>query len=578
MMDNVAANLPLEILHEIFQKVAVSFRPVDYDKRSRGEICITERAPRNNDIYLNFYSEKIHEFAKYRLVSKRWKTVADAFLFRDIYITLPSVREPRRGGARTFIRAITKSGYAKIIRRLHVNLQFYDYFENYGLGDEWFVDLFSAEVEKMSNVILESTGCRLMFIYIQFIHHIPVLLPTMHRFLTVLPRIPERCPHASLELKITFPSKYIGWESQSPPRDLGVFLDNESEDESPGLGEALDSEPDDNTLGTFINVSILNGKLVDILTYLEMDIYNSVSPVALESLHFLTALYIHRYEKDLSSTIYDAYAAAIHLLPNLVQLELEGVPFTSFPPRLRTLRMSECPFCIRESIVFWRSLLSLSNLEDLYIFFSENLDINEHQTIDLVDVQPSLPRYSNLHTLQVIACPVAQILNDFCATVLHSSSCLKTINLIGIHISNEILVRISSQCLRELTISSIDSEQKIFWSTITNLLQRNSLLEVLRLRFNLRLPPMTFEDIEQISAACPKLPIMSIHNNEMINGMLERRVVSRVITEVDWLFTKSESSRHDDIMRRVSRMHNDPLHGNNLEIIVDLDKFRRLNR
>lgn len=100
MIDNVVANLPLEILHEIFQKVAVSFRPVDDDKRLRGEICITERPPRNNDIYLNFYSEKIHEFAKYRLVSKRWKTVADAFLFHDIYITLPSVREPRRGGAR----------------------------------------------------------------------------------------------------------------------------------------------------------------------------------------------------------------------------------------------------------------------------------------------------------------------------------------------------------------------------------------------------------------------------------------------------------------------------------------------
>lgn len=577
-MDNVATNVPLEILHEIFQKVAVSFRPVDHDKRPRGEIYITERVPRNNDIYLNFHSEKIREFAKYRLVSKRWKTVADAFLFHDIYITLPSVREPRRGGARTFIRAITKSGYAKLIRRLHVNLQFYDYVENYGLGDEWFVDLFSSEVEKMCNVILESTGCRLMFIYIQFIHHIPVLLPTMHRFLTVLPRIPERCPHTSLELKITFPSKYTGLESRSPPRDFGIFLDNEPEDESPGFGEALDSEPDGNALGTFINASILNGKLVDILTYLEMDVYNSVSPVALESLHFLRALYIHRYERDLSSTIYDAYAAAIHSLPNLEQLELEGVPFTSFPPGLRTLRMSDCPPCIWESIVFWRSLLSLSNLEDLYISLWVIPVIDEQQTIDLVDAQPSLPPFSNLNTLEVIAGPVPQILNDFCATVLHSSSCLRTINLIGIHISNEILIRISSQTLRELTISSIDSEQKIFWSTLTNLFSRNSQLKVLQLRLNLRLPPMTFEDIDRISGACPKLSIMSIHNSEMLVGVLERRVVPRVITELNWLYRKSENSRQNDIMRRVLRMHNGQLHGNNLEIIVDLDKFRRLNR
>ena len=160
---------------------------------------------------------------------------------------------------------------------------------------------------------------------------------------------------------------------------------------------------------------------------------------------------------------------------------------------------------------------------------------------------------------------------------MHSSSCLRTINLIGIHISNEILLRISSQCLRELTISSIDSEQKIFWSTLTNLLSRNSRLKVLQLRLNLRLPPMTFKDVERISAACPKLSIMNIYNSEMLVGVWERRVLPREITELNWLYTKSENSRHNNIMRRVLRMDNEELHGNDSEITVDLDEFRRLN-
>ena len=366
-MDSVAANLPLEILHEIFQKVAGSFNSFDYEEHPRQKLYITERVPRNNDIYLNFHSEKIREFAKYRLVSKRWKTVADAFLFHDIYITLPSAREPRKGRGRTFIRAITKSGYAKLIRRLHVNMKFYDYAEDYELGDEWFVDLFSAEVEKMCNIILESTGCRLIFIFVQFIHQVPVLLPTMHRFLTILPRIPERCPHALLELKITFPSKDTGLGSRSPLPDFGVAQDNGSEDESSELGVALDSEPDGNILDAFINGSILNGKLVDILTYLEMNVYSSVPPVPLDSLHGLRALYIHRHGRDLSSAFYDAYATAIRSLPNLEQLELEGIAFTTFPPGLLTLRISDFPPHAWGNIVFWRSLLSLNNLADLYI-------------------------------------------------------------------------------------------------------------------------------------------------------------------------------------------------------------------
>ena len=392
-MDSVAANLPLEILHEIFQKVAGSFNSFDYDEHPRRKLYITERVPRNNDIYLNFHSEKIREFAKYRLVSKRWKTVADAFLFHDIYITLPSAREPRKSRGRTFIRAITKSGYAKLIRRLHVNLQFYDYVENSELGDEWFVDLFSAEVEKMCNIILESTGCRLMFIFVQFIHQVPVLLPTMHRFLTILPRIPERCPHALLELKITFPGKVHGFGKPIPatrlrhsPWTMGQKMSH------PEFGVALDSESDGNVLGTLINGSILNGKLVDILTYLEMDVYSSVSPVALESLHCLRALYIHRYGRDFSSAFYEAYSTAIHSLPNLEQLELEGVPFTSFPLGLRTLRISDFPLHIWGNIVFWRSLLSLDNLEELYISYWEFQFIHEQPTVNLIDAQPFLPR------------------------------------------------------------------------------------------------------------------------------------------------------------------------------------------
>src|SRR5947207_8385276 len=126
-----AANLPLEILHEIFNQVAISFGSLRDDKHPRQGMNTTETIPRNNDIYTSFHSKKIHEFAKYRLVSKQWKPVADAFLFDDIYITPTSARQPRNRGGRTFISAIIRNGYANVIRRLHVNLPFSEIVENF---------------------------------------------------------------------------------------------------------------------------------------------------------------------------------------------------------------------------------------------------------------------------------------------------------------------------------------------------------------------------------------------------------------------------------------------------------------
>src|SRR5947207_13513058 len=138
-MMTTAANLPLENLHEIFNQVAISFRSLRDDKHPRQGMNATETMPRNNDIYTSFHSKKSHEFAKYRLVSKQWKPVADAFLFHDIYITPASARQPRKRGGRTFISAIIRNGYAKLIRRLHVNLQFSEFVEKFEDDGEWYM-------------------------------------------------------------------------------------------------------------------------------------------------------------------------------------------------------------------------------------------------------------------------------------------------------------------------------------------------------------------------------------------------------------------------------------------------------
>ena len=87
---------------------------------------------------------------------------------------------------------------------------------------------------------------------------------------------------------------------------------------------------------------------------------------------------------------------------------------------------------------------------------------------------------------------------------------------------------------------------------------------------------MTFKDIERISAACPKLSIMNIYNSEMLVGVWERRVLPREITELNWVYTKGENSRQNDIMRRVLRMDDNEQGGIDSEIIVDLDEFRQL--
>src|SRR5215471_6106637 len=70
------------------------------------------------------------QFARFRLVSRSWKTVADMFLFKDMEIVIRS-HEGQIAGyygrQHRFLDHVFRSGYSHLIRNIYLEVCLYDY-------------------------------------------------------------------------------------------------------------------------------------------------------------------------------------------------------------------------------------------------------------------------------------------------------------------------------------------------------------------------------------------------------------------------------------------------------------------
>ena len=570
---NLASNLPLDILHQIFENVESSASELDPYEFDPDTINYTPRNPRFDSTKI---SVGMREFTQYRLVSQNWKLVADTFLFRTLHIHLPQYDQLKdlvldsestdwiiRDPCWMLVNMILKGGYASMIRRLHVEIYYYEYVVVQ--CDRSSLNLLSAYVQLLCDLILHSTRCLSLVLSLALYRKLEPLLPVSNQLVSLLLRIPQCCRNASVDLRM----------------DVGLGVDatdyvQDTVGRRPTVGNGAGRELLSGVnLEMFFKKWILRKGFLNILTFLELDIDLDISPGILGSLHSLKGLALHRDRVELPSSYYDDFSAGIQSLDNLRELELDDVPLSSFPITLRSLKILFTDPWVMATTTFWRSMYRLQDLENLQIsyYFEGSTDF---PLIDNEGLNTTPPPYSKLHTLQISASAIpiqlSELVNDFCTSITKSSPCLKIIRLSDVPFSTRDLCSISTRCLRELTLFRAESDT-IPWSILTALLNRNPRVNTLQL--HLSLTPLTYGDIDSISRACPNLPVMYLFKSDMDETEWESVMDTDDVTELKWLYGESPMGQNNKIMRHVLEMGSG-LPDEDVEFYVEIDKFRRL--
>ena len=128
-MRSIVETLPPEVLGQIFNCIETSTRE-EYESRYLPEplqSSSVDSCPRYRIVSCSL--------AKYRLVSRQWKVVADTFFFREIAIDLEFETDDQLGNIEEFhpfnkpaaqvLRVLLRGGYTALICHLHVRFGFY---------------------------------------------------------------------------------------------------------------------------------------------------------------------------------------------------------------------------------------------------------------------------------------------------------------------------------------------------------------------------------------------------------------------------------------------------------------------
>jgi hypothetical protein len=135
---------------------------------------------------------------------------------------------------------------------------------------------------------------------------------------------------------------------------------------------------------------------------------------------------------------------------------------------------------------------------------------------------------ANLRVLQICTTQrVSHLLALFSSTLLRVCSSLQELKLYGVGLTDEIILGASSSSLRKLSLYSdtmtftaaevhaglAKPTEYIQWSTLCTLFQRNQDLSEMRLDMDLRLPPLTYNDIENLCNSCPRLDDIKLYTD-----------------------------------------------------------------
>ena len=165
------------------------------------------------------------------------------------------------------------------------------------------------------------------------------------------------------------------------------------------------------------------------------------------------------------------------------------------------------------------TLCQINELEDLRLSFEPESLHYIQSTFSLTQLaQITQAHLPNLRVLQICTTQrVSQLLTLFCSRLLRICSSLEELKLYGVGLTDEIILDTATRSLQKISLSGhtmigfsaaeifaglAEPAEQIQWSTLSSLFERNPNITTLRLAFDLRLPPLTYNDIERLSKTC----------------------------------------------------------------------------
>ena len=496
-MESLGEKLPAEILEKIFGYVEVLWLE---EKMDYPPISFVRRKPPT--IQSSF-------FAKYRLVSKHWKPVADAFFFREVAVDLnfdtgrnesdsesryEAKVQPFGKPAGGVMRILLNGGYTSLIRHLHVRFRFYkectrECYQHKCLAhplsfwDAWNWEIIISMLKDFRDVLLASQQCLTLSVYLDIGSRLdarspyPRLSKGRDRLIDSLREFNKHCPDAQIKLYV----KYISDGTQDPEdRYIKASLTNE-------LLSATDS--------------------------LHLELFPLLSAQLFTSFRSMKTLFLHNPElanRPLIPEEFKPIEQGLALMPCLENLHIIGMPICSFPTRLRTLKYSrQLPLPLR----FWTNLCRLDKLEELDLSFPGSP--SHDCAIDFSLVGNVL--FPELRTFKVASDRLSHNVAVFSDCVLENCPSIENLGLSGRVISPGIIRYMPLRMLRSLNLkyryqqsvqvtwrpnqaNEITQFERgsVSWSSIRWLLEENPNMKRLDLSVGSSVAPPTSNELKEI--------------------------------------------------------------------------------
>lgn len=581
-MASTVETVPTEILTQIFQLIYDHCRQLyakeDDDERPRFQV--PDPPSFFSEQFIPSMSAVRHQFAGLRCVSRSWKDIADTFLFRDIVIAITG--SPSRLGyfnrEHRFLDNLYSCGYANLICHVHIQV------DVVGGPRGPRPSIFRAGPHPLLG---ESIGLRDRIVLRKYVHLIRDVLSQCYGSRRRLFLCIWGVPHYSDDI--------------SPMNAISSQVIDILQE----LPESYDVEFSGNDINLWLRdyegmlATRLSRFLSKNLCSLDITCRQPISKQFFASLHRTKRLHLtdpwHHMPLDPNTNRLqpEDVTEAIELIPTLEELTLQKLPFLRIPSTLRRLfLMGPAEFFPEPE--FFVTICQNTLLEDLRFVFSP-VHLNRITSI-FSSTQLSILDQAQLPNLKVLQACIVQIgsklLTRFCSTLLRACTSLHELKLYGFILTNEMILGTSTTSLRKVNLSGHtspfnfstaeagahpESVDVIQWATLNMILKRNPNISELRLSFNPRLPPVTYNDIDMLSSNCPRLNYLELNTTitdyETVSMLLDNVIFP---CQLKWLYTRGSAVEDKVIMNVLTFDYDDEWDESNFT--VNLHHFRELNK
>ena len=540
--------LPTEILCQVFQNVQ------NHYQRFTGEGIAPSRPSRTDEPtffsapFMPVLLNERRQFARLRLVSRTWKGVADTFMFRDIVYSIVGLESQPDDYGHMFLANVFNMGYTHLVRHIHLQLEL-----RVDIGSPDDTAILFEKIDLLCKLLVQRSGPRRRL----FIDMVPPFqiknedrtAGIFNRVMDAMQKLPRHC-----EVEFSW------WSWISKNEDLTT------------------SSP----LLMSMNLCSLELRLTEPISF---------SSTFFASLRCTKKLVLSFKNERSRIGNHVKIADDIDLMPSLEDLCVDGIPLPRVRKDLRRLCIKS-PFDHFPEPDFFVSVSKVSALEDLRLSFTPmSLHYNQ-STFSVTQLSEiTQAQLTNLRVLQICTTQwVSHLLALFCSTLLRVCSSLQELKLYGLGLTDESILGASSSSLRKLSLygdtmtTFMPAEvhaglakptEQIQWSTLCTLFQRNQDLSEVQLDIDLRLPPLTYNDIENLCNSCPRLDYIELYAKIMdddVHVMLLRD--ANFAYKWNTLYSPS-SPAENKVVRRVLAFVCDDMRDGEM-FTLDLKMFRRL--